>query len=82
MILHYTAASFDSSLKTLTEGNVSAHYLIREGSAKNKSTIYRLVEESQRAWHAGISSWQGRTNINDTSIGIEIVNLGYKEEEK
>lgn len=37
--------------------------------------IFNLVDENERAWHAGVSSWAGRSNLNDTSIGIETVNL-------
>lgn len=39
-----------------------------------------MVPEHARSWHAGVSFWQGRNNLNDTSIGIEMVNLGYKDE--
>ena len=74
IILHYTAADLDRSLDLLTKGNVSSHYLI-----SGKGTTYQLVEDDKRAWHAGISSWQGRTSLNNSSIGIEMVNLGYKE---
>ncbi|MGM8887536.1 N-acetylmuramoyl-L-alanine amidase, partial [Psychrobacter sp. 1U2] len=42
--------------------------------------IYNLVPESERAWHAGDSGFAGRTILNDTSIGIEIVNSGIKPE--
>lgn len=37
--------------------------------------IFNLVDEKERAWHAGVSSWARHSNLNDTSIGIEIVNL-------
>jgi N-acetylmuramoyl-L-alanine amidase len=70
--LHYTWEDWPSSLKTLTEENVSSHYLVRD----DPPVVYRLVDESRRAWHAGASSWQGNTNLNSSSIGIEIVNLG------
>lgn len=57
-------------IKQYEQYEVSAHYLIgRDG------TIYRLVEDKDIAWHAGLSKMpDGRTNINDFSIGIEVVN--------
>jgi N-acetylmuramoyl-L-alanine amidase len=72
LVLHYTWESVPSSLKTLTEGQVSSHYLVRD----DPPVVYRLVDENLRAWHAGVSSWQGNTNLNSSSIGIEIVNYG------
>ena len=73
IILHYTAGNRDSSLKTLTKNEVSAHYMVSD----NKSEpVYSLVDENKRAWHAGVSDWKGRNNLNDTSVGIEIVNGG------
>jgi N-acetylmuramoyl-L-alanine amidase len=76
LILHYTEVTLEKSLELLLGGEVSSHYLV---SDTNPNHIFQLVDESKRAWHAGPSSWQGRTNLNDTSIGIEIVNLGYKK---
>jgi N-acetylmuramoyl-L-alanine amidase len=73
IVLHYTSADLQRSLALLTQGEVSAHYLIADGSAK----VYRLVDEDRRAWHAGDSSWQGRTWLNASTIGIELVNQGY-----
>lgn len=73
IILHYTATTDKGGLKTLTKGQVSSHYLI---TTKDSSPIYNLVDEHDRAWHAGVSSFHTRHNINDTSIGIEISNLG------
>lgn len=55
------------------EAAVSSHYVIEEDGR-----IFRLVEEHRRAAHAGISFWQGREMLNDTSIGIEIVNPGHQ----
>ena len=54
------------------EAAVSAHYLIEEDGR-----IFALVDEDKRAWHAGVSHWQGVDGINHTSIGIEIVNPGH-----
>ena len=73
IILHYTAGNRDSSLKTLTQNEVSAHYLVSDDKSE---PVYSLVDENKRAWHAGVSDWKGRNNLNDTSIGIEIVNGG------
>ena len=75
IVLHYTSASEQRSLALLTHGEVSSHYLIGDRPA----TIYQLVDENRRAWHAGQSEWQGRTWINASSIGIEIVNPGYRD---
>jgi len=75
LILHYTAGDFPVSLKTLTEGPVSSHYLVDDSTAG----IYRLVDENRRAYHAGESYWKGSTRLNASSIGIEIVNPGYKD---
>ncbi|AJJ57383.1 N-acetylmuramoyl-L-alanine amidase [Yersinia pseudotuberculosis] len=81
LVLHYTAVDDAESLRLLTQGEVSAHYLIptHPKKAGGKAIALQLVPEAQRAWHAGVSSWQGRNNLNDTSIGIEIVNLGFTE---
>lgn len=57
---------------TDAEANVSAHYMIEEDGR-----VFQLVDEDKRAWHAGVSEWQGETNINSNSIGIEIVNGGH-----
>ncbi|MBH2961941.1 N-acetylmuramoyl-L-alanine amidase [Serratia marcescens] len=79
LVMHYTAEDFHSSLKTLTDEHVSAHYLLpaHPQRERGKPTVYRLVPEAMRAWHAGASAWRGRSNLNDTSIGIEIVNKGF-----
>lgn len=81
LIIHYTALDDRNSLKTLTEDQVSAHYLVPKlpELKQNKALILQLVDEKRRAWHAGVSSWNGRTSLNDTSIGIEIVNQGYTD---
>jgi N-acetylmuramoyl-L-alanine amidase len=52
---------------------VSAHYVVEEDGA-----VFRLVAETRRAAHAGISFWRGRSALNGNSIGIEIVNPGHE----
>jgi N-acetylmuramoyl-L-alanine amidase len=76
VVVHYTSANLERSLALLTRGQVSSHYLIGDDAS---ATIYKLVDESQRAWHAGESEWMGRTWLNSSSIGIEIVNPGYTD---
>ena len=76
IILHYTGMqSEDAALERLCNptAKVSSHYFISE----NGETL-NLVDESKRAWHAGISYWNGKTDINSESIGIEIVNPGHE----
>ena len=75
LVLHYTVADFPLSMKILTERQVSAHYLV---SDEAQPRIFRLVEESQRAWHSGASGWKGHRLLNASSIGIEIVHPGFK----
>jgi N-acetylmuramoyl-L-alanine amidase len=75
VVLHYTSTDMDSSLRVLTRDGVSSHYLIGDDPAK----IYLLVDENRRAWHAGESEWQGRTWLNASTLGIELVNEGYRE---
>lgn len=75
IVLHYTVSDNERSIQLLTKGKVSAHYLIMD---KNDEKIYSLVPESERAWHAGDGGFAGRTILNDTSIGIEIVNKGIQ----
>ena len=77
IILHYTALDDENSKKVLTEQEVSAHFLI---TTRDEESIYNLVPEDKRAWHAGDSEWKSSKNLNDSSIGIEIVNLGLNEE--
>ena len=55
VVLHYTSTDLEHSLALLTHGEVSAHYLI----GAQPPTIYQLVDENRRAWHAGQSEWQG-----------------------
>ncbi|NRH23233.1 N-acetylmuramoyl-L-alanine amidase [Pantoea stewartii] len=82
LIFHYTAVDDATSLKLLTGDNVSAHYLVSDqiDRRSGKPIVYRLVSENKRAWHAGLSNWNGRVNLNDSSVGIEIVNPGFTED--
>lgn len=85
LVLHYTAINWQQSLKALTQPGataVSAHYLIPESfdpsyPPDKALQVYQLVPETQRAWHAGASRWEDRSALNDQSIGIELVNLGW-----
>lgn len=74
LVLHYTVLDQPTSLRVLTQQEVSSHYLVGDD---NPPTIYRLVDENQRANHAGVSAWARRVLVNMSSIGIEIVNRGY-----
>ncbi|KMQ60242.1 N-acetylmuramoyl-L-alanine amidase [Chryseobacterium angstadtii] len=74
LILHYTALPDDKSITVLTQQGVSAHYLVNN---TGDNEIYQLVDENKRSYHAGVSAWRNDKNLNDTSIGIEIVNAGY-----
>lgn len=81
LVLHYTdTQTAADALTILTDPakEVSAHYLLDEDG-----TVYRLVAEDKRAWHAGLSYWRGDRDVNSRSIGIEIQNpgerYGYRE---
>ncbi len=87
LVLHYTALDFAASVKALTTGAASAHYLIPaphdpsyKAAGFKGQRIFNLVAEEDRAWHAGVSGWARRDNLNDTSIGIEIVNLARDDD--
>ncbi len=76
LILHYTGmrTAADAVERLCSpEAQVSAHYLIDEDG-----TVLRLVAEERRAWHAGLSFWAGRRDVNSASIGIELVNPGHE----
>ena len=80
IILHYTVLDEKDSIETLTRGGVGAHFLIPKQPFKEGEETYeyyQFVKIEDRAWHAGISEFSGRKGLNDTSIGIEIVNYGY-----
>jgi N-acetylmuramoyl-L-alanine amidase len=76
IVLHYTVSDRPASIKILTEQQVSAHYLLTD---EEKPVVYGLVDETQQAYHAGVSSWKGFTQLNTSSVGIEIVNPGWKD---
>ncbi|MDP9126798.1 MAG: N-acetylmuramoyl-L-alanine amidase [Pseudomonadota bacterium] len=74
-VIHYTGMPTGlAAIERLCDpvAKVSAHYVIEEDGR-----IFRLVEESKRAWHAGQSFWRGLRDINSASIGIELVNPGH-----
>ena len=76
IVLHYTGMpDAEGAIDRLTspEAKVSAHYLVDEDG-----TIFALVDEEKRAWHAGKSRWRGITDVNSASVGIEIVNPGHE----
>lgn len=75
LVIHYTdMLSAEAALRRLCDSlaEVSAHYLIAEDG-----TIFRLVADSRRAWHAGRSRWRGVEGLNANSIGIELANPGH-----
>lgn len=74
VVIHYTEmTSAEAALERLCapEAQVSAHYLIGADGR-----IWQLVDEADRAWHAGAGEWQGRGDVNSRSIGIELDNDG------
>jgi N-acetylmuramoyl-L-alanine amidase len=76
LVLHYTGMrSAAAALDRLCdpEAQVSSHYLVDEDG-----TVWRLVPEPRRAFHAGVSCWQGEHDLNHVSIGVEIVNPGHE----
>lgn len=75
LVLHYTGmASGDAAIDLLRSpaAEVSCHYVVQEDGR-----IVQMVAEAARAWHAGVSSWEGVSDTNSRSIGIEIVNGGH-----
>ncbi len=76
LVLHYTGMQTgQAAIDRLRDpqAQVSSHYVVEEDGR-----IVRLVPERLRAAHAGISFWRGRSMLNDSSIGIEIVNPGHE----
>jgi N-acetylmuramoyl-L-alanine amidase len=76
LVLHYTGMqTAGETIERLCDSSarVSAHYVIEENG-----TIWRLVPDARRAFHAGRSCWAGESDLNAVSIGIEIVNPGHE----
>jgi N-acetylmuramoyl-L-alanine amidase len=76
VVLHYTGMiDGASAINRLAdpEAKVSAHYVVAEDGQ-----IIRMVDEANRAWHAGRSWWRGISDVNSASVGIEIVNPGHE----
>ncbi|HLY46988.1 MAG TPA: N-acetylmuramoyl-L-alanine amidase [Stellaceae bacterium] len=76
LVLHYTGMqSAAAALDRLCDpaARVSAHYVVEEDG-----TLWRLVPEARRAFHAGVSCWQGEQDLNYVSVGVEIVNPGHE----
>jgi N-acetylmuramoyl-L-alanine amidase len=76
LVLHYTGMeTAAAALERLCDraAEVSAHYVVEEDG-----TVWSLVPETRRAWHAGVAFWRGESDVNSASIGIEIVNPGHE----
>ena len=75
LILHYTGMKTGKdALDRLRDREAAvAHYVVDEDG-----TVFRLVPEERRAWHAGVSHWRGHAALNARSIGIEMVNPGHE----
>jgi N-acetylmuramoyl-L-alanine amidase len=76
VIIHHTAQnSCDQTFKTFTtpKTQVSAHYVICKDG-----TIHHMLNDYLRAWHGGIARWGNNTDINSSSIGIEMDNNGFE----
>jgi N-acetylmuramoyl-L-alanine amidase len=76
VIIHHTAQnSCEQTLQTFTmpRTQVSAHYVICKDG-----TMYHMLNDYLRAWHGGIAKWGNNTDINSSSIGIEIDNNGFE----
>lgn len=74
IVIHYTAMdSAQAALERLCDPSVevSAHYLIG-----GDGTVWQMVDEAKRAWHAGAGEWAGQGDVNSRSIGIELDNRG------
>lgn len=75
LVLHYTGMpETAAALARLCDpaAQVSAHYLVGEDG-----TVWQLVAEHRRAWHAGLACWRGERDMNSRSIGVEIAHPGH-----
>lgn len=79
IIIHYTEVDLATTIEYFTDPKreVSSHYVITEDGE-----IINCVKDEEKAWHAGVSYWKGRENINEYSLGIELVNNGKEEFKK
>lgn len=76
LVLHYTGMqSGAAAIERLCDpaAKVSSHYVVEEDG-----TVWRLVPDELRAWHAGVSCWEGGRALNAVSLGVEIVNPGHE----
>ena len=77
IVIHYTVTNFIDSYRIFTkERDVSIHYVINENGE-----IHQIVNEAFKAWHSGVSHWQGKDSVNNFSIGIELINPGSGTQE-
>jgi len=75
IVIHCTVHSPEDIAEVFAKNRVSSHYVIGEDGE-----VWQIIGEKHRAWHAGVSFWQGETDINSRSIGIELTSktLGQK----
>jgi len=73
IIIHFSKMSYENLITTFMDPKkkLSSHYVLKEDGV-----FVQLVEEDKRAWHAGVSYWNGNTDVNSASIGIELINNG------
>ena len=79
IVLHHTATASEAEAVgrffARPDAGVSSHYIV-----DRSGYIVQSVSDEFRSWHAGRSDFQGRPNVNNFSIGIEICNLGDSKE--
>ncbi len=87
LVIHFTSEDFAESMRLLTQPTdrpVSVHYLVPEPGDetydRERLLVHRLVREPRRARHAGVSYWAASQSMNNSSIGIEIVNRSRCED--